>query len=180
MSSSTAAAAAHLVILKDPTTWDPWYDQTRGSVPQQLWRYFSPESDLEFQEPNPPIEPIEEAPPEGAEPPNQQNAREIRNQRRQDVFFRAFTIYRENERKWELFNKESAKLREKIYNTVDPSKRPLLLPERPIREWLTTLRNKTALPAETIRLNIQLDYQKHVGTSFLEWPAGGPAAWLAK
>ncbi len=37
-----------------------------------------------------------------------------------------------------------------------------------------------ALPVETLRLNIQLEYRKPMGNTHLDWPLGGPTLWLAR
>ncbi len=50
----------------------------------------------------------------------------------------------------------------------------------PVRQWLTVLRYSTALPVETLRLNIPLEYRKLIGNKHLDWPSGGPTFWLAK
>lgn len=38
--ANTTATAAIVIILDDLSTWDPWYKQTRASIPLHLWRYF--------------------------------------------------------------------------------------------------------------------------------------------
>lgn len=177
--SLSAADAAAPVILSDPASWDPWYDQTRATVPEQLWTYFSPDSEEDYPVPQPPVKPIDEVP-EGAEPPNQRNAREARNQRRQDVYFKLYSIYRDEKKEWDQFNAAKAKLRTQIQNTTAKERRSTLQPQYSVRQWFKALQTKIALPVETIRRNIQSDYRRHVGVAYLEWPSGGPTTWLAK
>ncbi len=50
----------------------------------------------------------------------------------------------------------------------------------PVRQWLTVLRDATALPVETLRLNIRLEYRKPMENTHLDWPSGGLTLWLAR
>ncbi|MCJ1423110.1 hypothetical protein MMC29_000991, partial [Sticta canariensis] len=79
------------------------------------------------------------------------------------------------------FHEVNAKLRERIQSTVAPQKKASLRNIYSVRQWLSDLRNTTALPAETIKQNIQTGYQKLSGVALLDWlSAGGPINWLAK
>ena len=49
-----------------------------------------------------------------------------------------------------------------------------------VRKWLTVLRYSTALPVETLRLNIQLEYRKLMENTHLDWPSGSSTFWLAR
>lgn len=89
-------------------------------------------------------------------------------------------MFKEIERKWERYHELEAKLKERIQSTVAPQKKATLRTIYSVRQWLTTLKDTTALAIETIRLNIQLEYKKHVSNTHLDWPSSGPTIWLAK
>ena len=169
-----AKVRTDVVILSEPASWDQWYEDTKASVPSQMWKYFDPDSDAALTEPVEPVMPVDEPPPDGNEPPQVRNARITRNQRHEDVYFKHFQVFRENERKWDKYHKVDAKLRERIQSTVAPQKKATLRSIYPVRQWLTVLRDSTALPVETLRLNIQLEYRKLMGNTHLDWPSGGP------
>lgn len=175
-----AKVKTDVVILSEPASWDQWYEDTKASVPSQMWKYFDPDSDAALTEPVEPVMPVDEPPPDGNEPPQVRNARITRNQRYEDVYFKRFQVFRENERKWDRYHEVDAKLRERIQSTVAPQKKATLRTIYPVRQWLTALRDSTALPVETLRLNIQLEYKKLMGNTHLDWPSGGPTLWLAR
>ncbi|MCJ1462703.1 hypothetical protein MMC07_001306 [Pseudocyphellaria aurata] len=130
-----------------------------------------------------PVEPVqapEEPAPEGNEPSAARKAWLGRNLHEEDLYFKRHTIFRENGRKWDKFHEVQAKLRERILSTVASQKKTSLRTIYSIRQWLTNLQNTTALPTETIRQNIQTEYQKLMGSAFLDWPSGGPTNWLGK
>ncbi|MCJ1263357.1 hypothetical protein MMC22_003227 [Lobaria immixta] len=180
MASSAARARMDLVILSEPASWDQWFEETKASVPSQMWRYFDPDSDATLTELVEPVMPVDEPLLAGNEPSQARNARISRNQRLEDVYFKRFGVFRENERKWDRYHEIEAKLRERIQSTVVPQKKATLRTIYSVRQWLTALRDSTALPAETLRLNIQLEYRKLMGNTHLDCPSGGPTIWLAK
>ena len=175
-----AKVKTDVVILSEPASWDQWYEDTKASVPSQMWRYFDPGSDATLTEPVEPVMPVDEPPPAGNEPPQARNARISRNQRLEDVYFKRFGVFKENERKWDRYHEIEAKLRERIQSTVAPQKKATLRTIYYVRQWLTALRDSTALPVETLRLNIQLEYRKLMGNTHLDWPTGGPTTCLAR
>ena len=175
-----AKVKTDVVILSEPASWDQWYEDTKASVPSQMWKYFDPDTEAALIEPVEPEMPVDEPAPAGHEPPQVRNARISRNQRLEDLYFKRFQVFKEYERKWDKFHDIEAKLRERIQSTVAPQKKATLRSIYSVRQWLTALRDTTALPVETIRLNIQLEYKKQTGNTHLDWPSGGPTIWLAK
>ncbi len=89
-------------------------------------------------------------------------------------------VFEENKRKWDRYHEVNAKLRERIQSTVAPQKKTTLCTIYPERQWLTVLRDSTALPVETLRLNIQLKYKKLMGNTHLDGLSGSPTLWLAR
>lgn len=116
MAFSAAAVKVRIdaVILFEPALWDQWFEDTKASVPSQMWKYFDPDNDAALTEPVEPIMPVDKPPPAGNKPPQAQNARVSRNQRLKDVYFKLFGVFKENERKWDRYHKIDAKLRERI------------------------------------------------------------------
>ncbi len=91
-----------------------------------MWKYFDPDNDDEVTEPVEPLMPVDKPPPDGNEPPQVRNARITRNQRYEDVYFKLFQVFGEQERKWERHHKVDFKLRERIQSTVAPQKKEIL------------------------------------------------------
>ncbi len=151
-----AKVKTDVVILSEPGSWDQWYEDIKASVPSQMWKYFDPDSDAALTEPVEPLMAVDEPPPDGNEPPQVRNSRITRNQRYEDVYFKLFQVFREHERKWDRYHEVDAKLRERIQSTVAPQKKATLRTIYLVRKWLTVLRDSTALPVESLRLNIQL------------------------
>ena len=50
-SSDITAHSVKDVILSDPSTFDQWYKNIRGSVPRNLWRYFDRDTEDVYDEP---------------------------------------------------------------------------------------------------------------------------------
>ncbi len=88
-----------VVILSEQASWDPCYEDTKASVPSQMWKYFDQDSDAALTEPMEPVMPVDEPPPDGNKPPQVRNACITRNQRYEDVYFKLFQVFREHERK---------------------------------------------------------------------------------
>ncbi len=152
-----AKVKTDVVILSEPASWEQWYQDTKASMPSQMWKYFDPDSHAALTEPVEPLMPVDEPLPDGNKPLQVRNARITRNKRYGDVYFKLFQVLREHERKWDRYHKIDAKLREPIQSTVAKQKKATLRTIHPVRKWLTVLRNSTALPVETLRLNIQLE-----------------------
>lgn len=67
-----------------------------------------------------------------------------------------------------------------ITSTVVQEKKISLRSIYSVRQWLAGLKTSTALPDETVKQNIQLEYRKFTNVAFVDWPSGGPTAWLSK
>lgn len=88
-----AAAAAAVTILSDPSTWDPWFEQTRASVPSHMWRYFDLDTNDTFTAPLPPVRLVDYPLPEGIETIRQLETRREENRARLDLYIREFPLY---------------------------------------------------------------------------------------
>ena len=179
-SSCIAKVKTDVVILSVPESWDQWYKNNKALVPSQMWKYFDPDSDAAFTEQVEPVMLVDEPLPDGNKPPQVQNARITRNQRHEDVYFKLFQAFRENKKKLDKYHEVDAKLRKRIQSTVALQKKATLRTIYPVRHWLTVRRDSMALPVETLRLNIELEYRKLKGNTHLDWPSGGLTLWLAK
>lgn len=176
MASTTPAT----VTLSGPSTWEQWFEDTMSTVPSQFWAYYEPDGDAVPILPVEPIMPANIPPPEGVEKPQARRAREARNERQEDVYFKLFDIWNQKKREWDELQRVDAKLRERILTTVAPSKKAALRRTYPVRRWLTDLRASTALPLENLRQNLVLQYKKLMSDAHGGWPPGGPTTWLAK
>ena len=137
-------------------------------MPGHLWKYFDPDSVAVITEPVPPVNPVDDPPLERAEPPQVRETREARNNRKDDIYYKDYSIFREDERKWDKYLDIDAKLRERIQSMVSPQKKASLRTIDSVRQWLIELRNSTALPVETIKQNIQTEYQILMGVALLD------------
>ena len=124
--------------------------------------------------------PVDEPFLDGNKPTQARDTRVTRNSRYEDVYFKLFQVFRKNEKKLDRYHEVDAKLRDRIQSAVALKKKATLRTIYPVRQWLTVLRDSTALPVETLRLNIQLEYRKLMGNTHLDWPSGGPSLWLAR
>lgn len=185
--------AAKDVILSDSSTYYQWYENTRGFVPNHLWRYFDPESNAVFIEPIEPVEPVNESSSShpsrsvasgtraSTETLEQQSQREDQHYReRMEIYFKRHNIYRDTIRQWEKYNEWEAKLRERILATVAQQKAASLVAQNSVRQWLTDLKGSTQPPKASVKQNIRVEYSKLMGVGLLEWPSNGPSAWLGK
>ena len=179
MSASSSNPKGDRTILADPVTWDNWLEETRASVPRTHWTLFDPDSNAVMLEPIAPVL-VEEPPPEEPENNIVRAARLARNQREDDQYYKRYSLYRDDKKDWSEYQKIESKLQERIISTVAPSKRAPLRTIYSVRQWLTELRNSTALPAETIKQGIQSEYQKLMTVALADWPSGGPNTWLGK
>ncbi len=64
-----------------------------------MWKYIEPDSDTSLTEPVEPLMPVNERPLDNNEPPQVRRAHITRNQRYEDVYFKLFQVFRENEKK---------------------------------------------------------------------------------
>ena len=56
--SMSAKASVKNILLSDRSTWDGWYENIKGSVPDYLWKYFDPDNNAIFLDSVAPVEPI--------------------------------------------------------------------------------------------------------------------------
>ena len=126
-------------------------------MPSQMWKYIDPDSDAALNKPVESVMPIDEPFPDRNKPLQVENACITRNQRYEDVYFKLFQVFRENERKWDRYHEVDTKLRERIQSTVAQQNKATLRTIYPIRKWLTVLRDSTTLSVKTVRLNVQLE-----------------------
>ena len=193
--SGTAAKTAKDVILTDPSTYYQWYENIKGSVPDQFWEYFDPESDADPEEIKPvkPIKPVNTRPPVAetsgpstrnsrapTETPEQQATRESKFQKELDRYYQDFNVYKEDARQWEKYMDCKTKLRDRILSTVSQQKSARLVTSNPLREWLAGLRDSTRPPKTTVKQTIRVEYGKLTREGQTDWPAGGPSSWIAK
>ncbi|MCJ1349118.1 hypothetical protein MMC31_007354 [Peltigera leucophlebia] len=173
-SSISAKASVKDVLLLDQSTWDRWYKNIKGSVPDYLWKYFDPDNAAIFVEPIPPVEPVIEPLPHPAptlgpttrnsqppgETPEHRAGRESKYKEDMDMYFKRHTIYRDARKEWEYYHAVQTKLRDKIQ--------------------ATDLKASSAPPEATIKRSISVGYHRLMNIGLTEWPTGGPGAWLAK
>ncbi len=65
--------------MSELVSWDQWYEDTKASLPSQMWKYFDPDSDAAITEPVEPVMPVDEPLPDRNKLPQVWNARIMRN-----------------------------------------------------------------------------------------------------
>ena len=168
-----AKVKTDVVIISQPASWDQWYEDTNASLPSQMWKYFGPNSDASLTEPVEHVLPVDEPPPDGNKPSLFWNARITRNQRYEDVYFKLFQVFRENEMKLDRYHEVDDKLRKRIQSTVARQMKAMLRNIYLVRQWLTVVRDSKAVSVKTLRLNVQLKYKNLIVNIHLDWPSMG-------
>ncbi|MCJ1265825.1 hypothetical protein MMC22_005706 [Lobaria immixta] len=119
-SLSSAKSSIKDVLLSDQSTWDAWYETIKAAVPDPVWQYFDPDSEVVFSEPIKPTAPQPEAPPESppqssgpstrstqtvaAETAEQQAAREARFDKALTMYATRLNIYRIEKKDWDDYH----------------------------------------------------------------------------
>ena len=120
------------ILLLDQSTWDRWYENIKGSVPDYLWNYSNPDNDAIFINPVAPVESVMEPPPKmsplapGLTTRNathkktreQQASCESKYKEDIDMYFKRYTIYTNTKKEWEYYHAIQTKLWDKIQATV--------------------------------------------------------------
>lgn len=144
------------VLLSDQSTWDTWYETIKAAVPEPLWKYFDPDSEVVFPEritpAVPQLEPASETPAlssgsstrstqtPASETADQQAAREARYTKALDTHVKLLSIYRVAKKDWDNYHTTVTKLRGKIQGSVARQKAAKFRTELPVRTWLRDLR----------------------------------------
>jgi hypothetical protein len=159
------------VALEGPEQFHTWFLAIKGSVPRDLWKYFDPETEDEFDEPEPitlgTIRP-------GVTSITAFNTTE-RNQ-----YTSLRTIYNHEVSQYQRFLSEEAKLRNKILNTVPESKKPQLRDDKTVRDWITNLKTSTKPTDAQMKDIVRARHRTLLGAKYVEWPTGGPEKWLSE
>ena len=187
------------VILSNQSTWEPWFNNLKGSVPRHLWKFFDPEGTEVFLEPIAPVEPVLEPPPipvptlgssgpstrstptlSNGETPAQLAARERRFEKQLELFYKQHNIYSQRKREWDKIIEVQIKLQDRIQSSVAQQKTTHLDADLTVRQWLQALKASVAPPLATIQQTVRVKYQRFILKGLSEWPAGGPGNWIAK
>ena len=162
-------ASTNEVILEKPEHYHTWMSQAKGSVPEDLWRYFDPDTGNEFVEPDPvtvgTIKP-------GATSLTALNATE------RSLYTSLRSVYNYDMTQYQRYLSEGAKLRNKILTTVSDSKKSQLQADEPIRAWIANLRTSTKPSDAQMKDIVRSRHRTLLGAKYTDWPTGGPDKWL--
>jgi hypothetical protein len=157
------------ITLEGPENYHSWFANTKGSVPEDLWKYFNPENTDEYTKPEPIT--IVTLQPE-ATTLSQLSATN------RTLYAQLRTIYNNELSQYHRYLTEKAKLRTKLLNTVPEAKRVLLPAEESIREWISNLKLATK-PSDTHMKDVTKSKHRSLMTAkFIDWPSDGPEKWL--
>ena len=187
------------VVLSNQSTWEPWFNNLKGSVPKHLWKFFDPEGTEVFLEPIAPVEPVLEPPPvavpsqgsfgpstrstptlSSGETPAQLAAREGRYEKQLELFYKQHNIYSQRKREWDKISEAEIKLQDRVQSSVAQQKATQLDADLTVRQWLQALKASSAPSLATIQQSIWVDYQRFILNGYSEWPTGGPGNWIGK
>ena len=123
-----ATAAVNDIVLEGPEHYHSWFSNIKGSIPEDLWKYFDPETTNEFNEPEAITAATLRA---GATRLEHLSATE------RTLFAQLRTIYNNELTQYQRYLNEKAKLRTKLLSTVPEQRRVLLPAEESIRQWIS-------------------------------------------
>ena len=167
--AASASSSTKEVVLEGPEQFHTWFLSIKGSVPRDLWKYFDPETDDEFDEPEPvTLETIRQG--------VTSLAAFTSAERSQYTSLR--TIYNHDVSQYQRFLSEEAKLRNKILNTVPESKKPQLQDDQDVRGWIMNLQTSTKPTDTQMKDIVRARHRTLLGAKYVEWPTGGPEKWL--
>lgn len=157
------------VILDGPDQYHPWFANTKGSVPRDLWKYFDPESTSIFIEPE---QVTFSTVKEGAQTLQQLSTAE------KTLFTQLRNLYNTDVSQYQRFLSEEAKLRKLILGTVSLAKRSQLKPDNSVREWIKNLQASTKPSNAQMQGLVRARHRAMMGSKYLDWPTGGPDKWV--
>lgn len=96
------------------------------------------------------------------------------------MYFKRYTIYRDDKKVWEYYHTIQTKLQDKIKVKVTKQKAAKLCAHLRVRTWLQDLKALSAPPKATTKQSISVKYHCLMNIRLREWPTGGPGAWLGK
>ncbi|KAN0067063.1 hypothetical protein V8E54_014849 [Elaphomyces granulatus] len=164
-----ATTSVNDVILEGPNQYHSWFSSTQGTVPNDLWVYFNPETTTEFPAPEPvTFSDVKE----GAQSLQQLTTTE------KTLFSQLRTLYNAELAQYQRFLSEQAKLRKLITSTVSEAKRSQLRPEKLVREWIRSLRASTKPTDTQMQDIVRARHRVMMGVKYVDWPADGPDKWV--
>ena len=112
--------------------------------------------------------------------PAQQAAREARNEKQLEAYYKAFSEYNQRKKNWEKIGEAQSKLRDQIQSFVTQHNASLLDADLTVRQWLQSLKNTIAPLLATFQRTLRVDYQRFILVGYSDWPTGGPSNWIEK
>jgi hypothetical protein len=125
-----ATAAVKDIVLEGSEHYHSWFSNIKGSVPEDLWKYFDPETADEYTEP--------EVVTVATLRPQATSLQQLSTVDR-TLYTQLRTIYNNDVSQYQRYLGEKAKLRIKLLNTVPEAKRVLLPADESIRKWISNL-----------------------------------------
>ena len=121
-----ATTAFNDIFLEGPEHYYSWFSNIKGSVPEDLWKYFDPETTDKYTE----LEVVTVATLQPEATSLQQLSTVDRT-----LYAQLRTIYNNDVSQYQRYLGEKAKLRTKLLNTVPEAKRVLLPADESISNW---------------------------------------------
>ena len=163
--------AVNDVILEGPDQFHSWFSSMKGSVPEDLWKYFDPKTSTAFPTPEPvTISTVKD----GAESLQQLSSAE------KTLYTQLRTLYNTEVTQHQRFLSEQAKLRKSIIGTVSEAKRSQLLPDISVREWIRRLQTSTMPTDSQMKDTVRARHRVMMGAKYVDWPTGGPDKWVTE
>ena len=157
------------IVLESPEHYHIWFANIKGSVPEDLWKYFDPEATDEYNEPaNITVATLR----------HEATSIEQLTTGERTLYAQLRTVYSNELTQYQRYLNEKAKLRTKLLTTIPEEKRVLLPADESIREWISNIKLATK-PSDTHMKDVTKSKHRSMMTAkFVEWPSAGPEKWL--
>jgi hypothetical protein len=167
--TSQNAASEMETVLEGPGQYHSWFSDIKGSVPDDLWKYFDTETADEFSSPEPVTFSTVK---QGAQSLQQLSTAE------KTLFTQLRSLYNTDLTQYQRFLSEQAKLRRLIRRTVSEAKKSQLKPEKSVREWIQAIQASTKPTDAHMQDLVRARHRMMMGAKYQDWPIAGPDKWI--
>jgi hypothetical protein len=159
------------VILEGPETYHAWFAMIMGSVQEDLWEYFDPDSAEEYKKPDPfTMDSVK---------PGAGSLRELTASER-GLYASLRNAYNHEVTQYQRYLSEQSKLRTKILSTIVEAKRTLLRADKSVRNWITNIQTSTKPTDAQMKDIVRARHRVLLGAKYSDWPTAGPEKWLTE
>lgn len=148
------------IALEGPEHYHSWFSNIKGSVPEDLWRYFDPETADEYIEP--------QAVTFATVRPEATTLQQLSATER-TLYTQLRTLHNNEVSHYHRYLTEKSKLKSKLLNTVPEQKRVLLPVDESVRQWISNLRLATRPSDVHMKDVIKSKHRSMMTAKFVDW-----------